>query len=132
MIPPYSCRHAQSEDRPAARLCPEGKDRAFCACPLKPLTEGVAIWSLRERVSIPPPQPLPLLQESKLPLRGTHPGAEIQNGKSSLNHQGWPLAEWLSARAPLQAAQCFVGSNPGRGHGTAHQATLRQGLTCHN
>ena len=43
-----------------------------------------------------------------------------------------PVAEWLSSRAPLQAAQCFVGSNPGRGHGTAHQATLRQRPTCHN
>ena len=28
------------------------------------------------------------------------------------------MAEWLSSRALLQAAQCFVGSNPGRGHGT--------------
>uniref|UniRef100_A0A8C4LBU3 Dynein light chain Tctex-type 2B n=1 Tax=Equus asinus TaxID=9793 RepID=A0A8C4LBU3_EQUAS len=37
-----------------------------------------------------------------------------------------PVAEWLSSRAPLQAAQCFVGSNPGRGHDTAHQTTLRQ------
>ena len=37
-----------------------------------------------------------------------------------------PVAEWLSSRAPLQAAQCFVGSNPGRGRGTAHQTTLRQ------
>ena len=43
-----------------------------------------------------------------------------------------PVAEWLSSRAPLQAAQCFVGSNPGRGHGTAHQTTLRQCPTCHN
>ena len=43
-----------------------------------------------------------------------------------------PVAEWLSSRTPLQAAQCFVGSNPGRGHGTAHQATLRQCPTCHN
>ena len=43
-----------------------------------------------------------------------------------------PVAEWLSSRAPLQAAQCFVGSNPGRGHGTAHQTTLRQRPTCHN
>ncbi|XP_070359176.1 muscleblind-like protein 3 isoform X6 [Equus asinus] len=31
-----------------------------------------------------------------------------------------------------QAAQCLVGSNPGRGHGTAHLATLRQRPTCHN
>ena len=43
-----------------------------------------------------------------------------------------PVAEWLSSRAPLQAAQCFVGSNPGRGHGTAHQTTWRQHPTCHN
>ena len=44
--------------------------------------------------------------------------------------RGWP--KWLSSRAPLQAAQCFVGSNPGRGHGTAHRARLRQRPTCHN
>uniref|UniRef100_A0A9L0JIC8 TATA-box binding protein associated factor, RNA polymerase I subunit B n=1 Tax=Equus asinus TaxID=9793 RepID=A0A9L0JIC8_EQUAS len=31
-----------------------------------------------------------------------------------------------------EAAQYFVGSNPGRGHGTAHQTTLRQRPTCHN
>ena len=43
-----------------------------------------------------------------------------------------PMAEWLSSRAPLQAAQCFIGSNPGRGHGTAHQTTLRRHPTCHN
>ena len=43
-----------------------------------------------------------------------------------------PVAEWLSLRTPLQAAQCFVSSNPGRGHGTAHQTTLRQRPTCHN
>ena len=33
------------------------------------------------------------------------------------------MAEWLSLRAPLQAvqaAQCFVGSNPGCEHDTAH------------
>ena len=30
------------------------------------------------------------------------------------------MAEWLSSRTLLQAAQCFVGSDPGRGHGTAH------------
>ena len=43
-----------------------------------------------------------------------------------------PVAKWLSSRALLQAAPRFVGSNPGRGHGTAHQATLRQRPTCHN
>ena len=43
-----------------------------------------------------------------------------------------PVAKWLSGWAPLQVAQCFVGSNPGRRHGTAHPATLRQRPTCHN
>ena len=43
-----------------------------------------------------------------------------------------PVAEWLRLRALLQVAQCFVGLNPGRGHGTAHQTTLRQHPTCHN
>ena len=42
------------------------------------------------------------------------------------------MAEWLSLRAPLQAAQYFVGSNPGRGHGAARQATLRRHPTSHN
>ena len=42
------------------------------------------------------------------------------------------MAEWLSLHAPLQAAQCFVGSNPGSGHGTARRATLRRRPTCHN
>ena len=43
-----------------------------------------------------------------------------------------PIAEWLGSCAPLQVTQCFVGSNPGRGHGTAHQAMLRRRPTCHN
>ena len=43
-----------------------------------------------------------------------------------------PVAEWLSSRAPQQEAQCLVGSNPGRGHGTAHQNTLRQCPTSRN
>ena len=42
-----------------------------------------------------------------------------------------PVAEWLSSHAPLQAAQCFVGSNPGRTHGTTHPAMLRRRPTCH-
>ena len=40
--------------------------------------------------------------------------------KNNYIYGAGPVAEWLSSRAPLQAAQCFVGSNPGRGHGTAH------------
>ena len=42
------------------------------------------------------------------------------------------MAEWLSSRALLQAAQFFVGSDPGHGHGTARQATPRLRATCHN
>ncbi len=53
------------------------------------------------------------------------------NTQKSVSGTG-PVAKWLSSRAPLQAAQCFVGTNPGRGHGTAHQAMLRQRPTCHN
>ena len=45
---------------------------------------------------------------------------------------GGAVAEWLSSRAPLQAAQCFVGSGPGRGHGTALQTTLRRRPACRN
>ena len=33
-----------------------------------------------------------------------------------------PMAEWLGLRALLEVAQCFVGLDPGRGHGTAHQS----------
>ena len=54
----------------------------------------------------------------KPPLKTVTPGAG-------------PVAEWLSSQALLQAAQCFVGSNPGSGHGTAHQTTRRQRPTCH-
>ena len=43
-----------------------------------------------------------------------------------------PVAEWLSSRALLLAAQCFVGSNPGRGRDTARRTTLRQRPTYHN
>ena len=42
-----------------------------------------------------------------------------------------PVAEWLSL-CSAAAAQGFAGSNPGHGHGTAHQATLRWRPTCHN
>ena len=43
-----------------------------------------------------------------------------------------PVTKWLSSCALLQAAQCFAGSYPRRGHDTAHQAMLRERPTCHN
>ena len=45
----------------------------------------------------------------------------VSLGPKNIDKSGaGPVAEWLSSRALLQAAQCFVGSSPGRGHGTAH------------
>ena len=58
-------------------------------------------------------------ENTKLPLRIKITGAG-------------PVAEWLSSRALLQVAQCFVCSNPGCGHGTAHRATLRRRPTYHS
>ena len=55
-----------------------------------------------------------------------------KNHKKGEERGAVPVAEWLGLRALLQAAQCFVGSNPGRGHGTASQTMLRQRPTCHN
>ena len=37
-----------------------------------------------------------------------------------------PMAQWLSSCAPLQAAQCFVGSNPGGGHGTGKNKIFKK------
>ena len=59
---------------------------------------------------------------------GHGPSMAHQEGRTGAG----PVAKWLSSHAPLQAAQCFVGSNPGRGHDTAHQTMLRRRPTCHN
>ena len=84
-----------------------------------------------------PPRSLPRCPHGLLPgLRAstpTHCGLfSTESGFLNVNLGAGPVAEWLSSRAPLQAAQCFIGSNPGRRHGTAHQTTLRQRPTCHN
>ena len=42
------------------------------------------------------------------------------------------MAEWLISHAPIWRPKDFAGSDPGCGHGTAHQATLRWRPTCHN
>ena len=59
---------------------------------------------------------------------------EVEAGKIFKNKfpGAGPVAEWLSSCTPLQVAQCFIGSNPGCRHGTAHQTTLRWRPTCHN
>ena len=46
-----------------------------------------------------------------------------------LGPRGRPMAERLSSHAPLLGAE---GLDPGCGHGTAHQAMLRQRPMCHN
>ena len=48
----------------------------------------------------------------------------LAHGKCSkaVSRGAGSVAKWLSSCASLQAAQFFVGSNPGCGHGTAHQA----------
>ena len=62
----------------------------------------------------------------------TDGGLNLVDEIKSYWHWAGPVAEWLGLCAPLQVAQCFVGSNPGHGHGTAHQTTLRQRATCYN
>ena len=47
-------------------------------------------------------------------------------------HQPAPWPRWLKFACSALAAQGFTGSNPGHGHGTAHQAMLGQRPTCHN
>ena len=53
-------------------------------------------------------------------------------GKKHKERGAGPVTDSLSSRDPLQAAQCFTGSNPGRGHDAARQTMLRQRPTCHN
>ena len=45
---------------------------------------------------------------------------------------GWPHGRVVKFARSASAAQCFVGSNPGYGHGATHQATLRQHPMYHN
>ena len=46
--------------------------------------------------------------------------------------RGWPHGWVVKFTSSASAAQGFTGSDPGQGHGTAHQAMLRQHPTCHN
>ena len=43
-----------------------------------------------------------------------------------------PVAKWLSLRARLQAAHCFIVLSPGHGHGAARGAALGRCPTCHS
>ena len=60
-----------------------------------------------------------------------------QKAKDSKNTRkkitgGWPCGRVAKFMHSASAAQGFTRSDPGRGHGTAHQAMLRQRPTCHN
>ena len=46
--------------------------------------------------------------------------------------QGQPHDQVVKFARSALATQSFTGSDPGREHGTAHQAMLRQHPTCHN
>ena len=45
---------------------------------------------------------------------------------------GWPHGLAVKLVHSASAAQDFTGSDPGRRHGTAHQAMLRRRPICHN
>ena len=45
---------------------------------------------------------------------------------------GRPRDQVVKFARSASSAKGFTGSNPGHGHGTAHQATLRRHPTCHN
>ena len=49
-----------------------------------------------------------------------------------LQHWGWPCGRVVKFARSASAAQGFTGSDPGCGHGIAHQAILRQRPTQHN
>ena len=66
------------------------------------------------------------------PIRMTATPKQTNKFLKRLSPGAGPMAQWLCSCSPLQAAQCFVGSNPGCRHGTAHQSTLRQRPTSHN
>ena len=52
--------------------------------------------------------------------------------KQKTNARGRPRGRVVKFARSASAAQGFAGSDPGRGHGTAHQAMLRQHPTCHS
>ena len=56
--------------------------------------------------------------------------AILESKYKKSDNGGWPHGRVVKFLRSTAVAQCFVGSNPGRGHGTAHQATLRRCPTC--
>ena len=77
---------------------------------------------------------LTLRTDSRWPRPCPPSRSSVSAGQQARQAQkvGRDLRSALFKMAPCQAAQCFVGSNPGRGHDTVHQTTLRQRPTCHN
>ena len=59
---------------------------------------------------------------------------ELQQRLITLKMLTWgrPRGQVVKFARSTSAAQGFAGSDPERGHGTAHQAMLRWGPTCHN
>ena len=80
------------------------------------------------RQQIPDPDPFNSRARTQAsPLRAVRFG----NSKNT-NGRGWPCGQVVKFARSALAAQGFVGSDPGCGPSTAHEAMLRQHPTCHN
>ena len=75
----------------------------------------------------------PMSQGLKSPAHGplSH-GLHFQNTKLLRISRGRPRGQVVKFMRSASAAQGFAGLDPGRGHGTAHQAMLRHHPTCHS
>ena len=58
----------------------------------------------------------------------------VKYNKPKIISKNWgqPHGRVVNFTRSAAVAQGFAGSDPGRGHGTAYQATLRRCPTCHN
>ena len=52
--------------------------------------------------------------------------------KKQIHFRGRPQGRVVKFLCPASAAQGFASSDPGHGHGTAHQAMLSRRPACHN
>ncbi|XP_070376698.1 serine/threonine-protein kinase Nek5 isoform X3 [Equus asinus] len=87
--------------------------------------EGEFVGALKPR--------LPKEEEGKVEMAsGTEVDEEQLDPRSDDDDTGQPRGRVVKFTRSASAAQGFTGSNPGRGHGAAHQTMLRQCPTCHN
>ena len=75
---------------------------------------------------------LQFLKGVKVNAFGGHSQFKGQGLVLKMGRLGPPYGGVVKFLRSASAAQGLPGSDPGDGHGTAHQATLRQRPTCHN